>query len=101
LSQEGRGVFSPCGDPEACARARPSSACVPAGGLPIPSHARASAAWWGAARCEAKGGEGKKEKGREAGEWVPVARGRKENEEGAGWWAAWFDRPAGPVGLAS
>jgi hypothetical protein len=49
---KGRGVFSPWGDPEACARARPSSACVPAGGLPVPSRAHAGAVRWGAARCE-------------------------------------------------
>jgi hypothetical protein len=73
---------------------------VPAGGLSVPSRSCAGAARWGVARCEANGGEGKKEEGREAGELAPLARGRKENEEGAGWWAAWFSRPAGPVGPA-
>jgi hypothetical protein len=56
---KGRGVFSPWGGPKACTRARPGSAWMPAGGLPVPSRAR----WCGAVGCGVvRGGEGKGEK---------------------------------------
>jgi hypothetical protein len=45
-------------------------------------------------------GKDEKEEGRETDEWVPLAKGRKEKEEGTDWWVAWFGRPAGPVGPA-